>query len=170
MIHYTEQQRFTQPWLWAIILGMAAVFWHGAFRQLVRGEPWGTNPAGDIVLFLSWALAGLGFPLLFAYAHLRTEVRDDGIRVRFVPFHLRPRVWSWDRIARVEARDYSPFRDYGGWGIRIGPRGWAYNVSGSQGIELTFTAGHRILIGTRDPEGFMRAVEQARNEYRQRGA
>ncbi len=76
----------------------------------------------------------------------------------------------WDRIARVEARDYSPFRDYGGWGIRIGPRGWAYNVSGSQGIELTFTAGHRILIGTRDPEGFMRAVEQARNEYRQRGA
>jgi hypothetical protein len=162
MVWYVERQRFTQPWLWALILGMAAMVWHGAFRPLGRGEPWGTNPAGDIGLFIAWALAGLGIPLLFAYSHLRTEVRDDGIRVRFVPFHLRARVWGWDRIARVEALEYSPIRDYGGWGIRIGPRGWAYNVRGNQGVELTFTAGQRILIGTQDPDAFIRAVEQAR--------
>jgi hypothetical protein len=161
-IYFTEKQRFTQPWIWALVGGIAALIWYGAFRQLVQGEAWGTNPAGDTALLLSWLLAGVGLPALFAFGHLRTEVRDDGIAVRFVPFHLRPRVWTWERIAGIQAREYSPLREFGGWGIRIGPSGWAYNVKGSQGIELTFRAGHRTLIGTQDPEGFMRAVAAAR--------
>jgi hypothetical protein len=160
--YFIEKQRFNQPWIWALVVGLAALSWYGAFRQLVRGETWGANPAGDTSLFLVWLLAGVGLPALFAFGHLRTEVRDDGIAVRFVPFHLRARVWTWDRIERIVPREYSPFREFGGWGIRIGPSGWAYNVRGNQGIEVTFRAGHRILVGTQDPDGFMGAVERTR--------
>jgi hypothetical protein len=162
--YFAEKQHFNQLWLWALVGGMAALFWYGAYRQLVQGESWGTNPAGNLSLFLAWLLAGVALPALFAFGHLRTEVREDGIAVRFVPFHLRRRVWPWDRIEEVRPRQYSPLREFGGWGIRIGPSGWAYNVSGDRGIEVTFRLGHRILIGTQEPEAFMRAVERARRQ------
>jgi hypothetical protein len=161
MTYFVEKQRFTQPWLWALILALAALVSYGGFRQLVEGVPWGSKPASDAVLVAIWLLAAIALPALFAFGHLRTEVRKDGIRVRFVPFHLRPRTWAWETIRRVEAREYSPLREFGGWGIRVGFRGWAYNVKGNHGIEVTFRAGHRVLIGTQDPDGFMRAVEEA---------
>jgi hypothetical protein len=162
MTYFVERQRFTQPWLWGLLLGVAALFSYGAFRQLVQGVPWGTKPASDPVLFVVWLLTAVALPALFALSHLRTEVRTDGIRIRFFPFHVRPRVWTWETIAHVEAREYSPLGEFGGWGIRLGFRGWAYNVAGNQGIEITFRAGHRFLVGTQDPDGFMRAVDEAR--------
>lgn len=96
-----------------------------AREALVGGEPWGTNPTGDVSLFVAWLLAGLGFPLLFGWAHLRTGVDDDRIRVRFVPFHLRPRVWRWDRIARVPPTS-CPFAARCPFGARTGASSTAH--------------------------------------------
>ena len=40
---------------------------------------------------------------------------------------------------------------YYGWGIRLIPNGWLYNISGSDGIELKFGDKRRIIrIGTKD--------------------
>lgn len=39
-------------------------------------------------------------------------------------------------------------RDYGGWGIRYGRKGKAFNVFGSRGLQLEFTNGKRLLIGS----------------------
>ena len=40
---------------------------------------------------------------------------------------------------------------YYGWGIRLIPHGWLFNVSGSDGIELKFNNNQRIIrIGTKD--------------------
>lgn len=161
MIFYTEEQRFTQKWLWMLILGVAALFSYGSFRQLVLGQAWGSNPASDIVLFGSWVLAGVAIPALFWLGRLRTEVRADGIYVRFVPFHLRFRYWRFDEIERIEPKEYSPLGEYGGFGIRLGPSGWAYNVKGSNGVELLLKSKKRIMIGTQDLEGFMGGVRAA---------
>lgn len=45
-----------------------------------------------------------------------------------------------------------------GWGIRLTPHGWLYNVSGLDAVELQLVSGKRIRIGTDEPEDFSDAV------------
>lgn len=161
MTFYAERQRFTQKWLWALLLGIAATFSYGAYQQLVLGRPWGPGPAGDLVVVASWLLAAVALPALFVLARLRTEVRRSGVCVRFVPFHLRDRCWSFEEIERAEAREYPAMKEYGGWGIRRGPEGRAYNVKGRHGVQLVLRTGKRVLIGTQDPEGLVAAIRLA---------
>ena len=64
-----------------------------------------------------------------------------------------------DGIRSYEAITYSPLREYGGWGIRYGWNGKAYNVSGNQGIQLELSEGRRVLIGTQNPPQFLAALQ-----------
>jgi hypothetical protein len=47
-----------------------------------------------------------------------------------------------------------------GWGIRLTPRGWLFNVSGLDAVELTMTTGKHYRIGTYDPMGLARAIDR----------
>ncbi len=62
-------------------------------------------------------------------------------------------------IEKVEARTYKPLREYGGWGIRGLANHRAYNVSGSQGVELTLRDGRRILIGSQKAQELALAIQ-----------
>jgi hypothetical protein len=57
-------------------------------------------------------------------------------------------------LTKSYVRQYSPIAEYGGWGLRLGlfGKGQAYNVSGDKGLQLEFTTGQRLLIGTNKPE------------------
>jgi len=92
--------------------------------------------------------------ILFLLFKLETRIEKDGIYIRFFPFHLSPRKYSWDKIEKSYVRQYSPLREYGGWGIRFGlfGKGMAYNVSGDMGIQLVFKDGTKVLIGTNKPQ------------------
>lgn len=158
---FSERQRFTQWWMWLLLLGAVAPLWYGVYRQVVQGRPWGTNPAGDAALVGIWLIAGVGLPVFFAAMHLRTEVHADRICIRFFPLHLRYRCWSYEEIQSIDVREYSPLREYGGWGIRRGVKGWAYNVRGRIGVQLVLKSGKRILIGTQEPDAFLAAVQAA---------
>lgn len=48
---------------------------------------------------------------------------------------------------------------YWGWGIRWFGRGWLYNVSGLDAVELIFKNGKVLRIGTNDPDALLRFVE-----------
>lgn len=157
---FREVQRFRQPWLWIPIVAGAAWTTWALWRQVIHGLPVGSNPMGDTGLLLVWALCALGLPALFLVTHLRTEVRPDGVHLRFTPFHLRERFHPLETLAEAEAVTYSPIREYGGWGIRWGPKGWAYNVSGNRGVRLTFVDGRRLLVGSRKPEAFVDALQE----------
>ena len=41
---------------------------------------------------------------------------------------------------------------YYGWGIRLTPHGWLFNVSGLQAVEITSKSGKKYRIGTDQPE------------------
>ena len=45
-----------------------------------------------------------------------------------------------------------------GWGIRLIPHGWMWNVAGLDAVELQFRTGRRFRIGTDDPEGLAAAI------------
>jgi hypothetical protein len=49
-----------------------------------------------------------------------------------------------------------------GWGVRLTPHGWLWNVSGLDAVELEYTNGKRFRIGTDEPERLVEAINNAR--------
>lgn len=129
------------------------------YRQLLLGQPVGNQPMPDGVLAAVgplMILLGAALPVLFYKMALVTEVLPDGIDVRFIP--LARQFIPFGNIALCEVREYRPILEYGGWGIRYGFSGKAYNVSGNRGVQLTFTTGKRFLIGSQQPEQLAAAI------------
>jgi len=158
---YREVQYFRQLWLWAIIVASSLVSFWGVVWQIILGRPFGNNPAPDSVLIVIAVVIGLGLPLFFYLANLTIEVRDDGVYFRFFPLHFSFRRIGLEDITSFEARRYRPIRDYGGWGIRYGRGGKAYNVSGDRGVQLELARGGRILLGSQHPEEMAEAIRAA---------
>ena len=158
-VRFREEQRFHQPWLWLLILGLAALQWWGLVQQIVLGQPWGNRPAPDWMVVLLWVLIGIGLPLFFLYLRLIVTVTDESIDIRFRP--LTRRTIPITDVTHVEARTYAPLREYGGWGIR----GWggkrAYNVSGRRGVELTLVDGGKLMIGSQRANELAQAIAAA---------
>jgi len=147
-ILYSEKQRFRQWWIWVLILPTPMVCLWGMFQQIILGVPFGNAPANDLFLILIAVVFGLGLPLFIYKAGLDTEVTDREVRIRFRPIHRDWVRYDFDQIENVEVHIYNPIRDYGGWGIRYGRLGKAYNVSGNAGVLVTLKNGTRVLIGS----------------------
>lgn len=155
MVLFREVQRFTQSWLWIVILlslgGALFAIYQAQNSRAIRNAP-GAGPAITIMSILSVAVVGW-----ISQAKLITEVRSDALSVRF--FLLWPeRLIPWNEIASAEPVTYNPILDYGGWGVRFGRNGRAYNVKGSQGVQLVLTDGNRILVGSQQPDELARAI------------
>lgn len=157
---FCEVQRFRQIWLWLILAFAAAIFWFGFVQQIVFKVPFGTKPAPDIGLITIWLIVGVILPWFFYAVKLITLVKPDGIFFRFVPFHFSYCSIAFSDIQKCDIRSYHPIREYGGWGIRYGFHGKAYNVSGDIGIQFELKNGKKILIGTQKPEEFLHAIKE----------
>jgi len=158
---YREVQHFRQLLLWVLLLCIAGAAIYAIVEQLVLGKPFGDNPASDAVLIVIVVIFGFGFPLFFYLINLTTVVRGDGLYYRFFPMHLSFRKISFTNLKTYEVRTYSALREYGGWGIRWGLKGKAYNVSGNRGVQLELSNGERILIGSRRPDELAEALKLA---------
>ncbi|HTN18718.1 MAG TPA: hypothetical protein VL092_13595 [Chitinophagaceae bacterium] len=148
---FSEKQRFRQAWLWILLSGVTAFSIFGMVRQLYLGQPFGQKPLPDSGLIFSVLFLLLLNYLFFSF-RLETYIRTDGIYVRFFPFHIKFRQYTWDQLAQVYVRQYQPISEYGGWGLRGIGRNRALNVSGNKGIQLETLKGAKLLIGTNKPE------------------
>lgn len=150
---FTERQRFKQWWLWLILIGINGLFLFGVFKQIIIGQQFGDNPMSNAGLLIATGLT-IALTLLFINFRLDTTIKEDGIYVRFFPFHLKFKHYSWDSLAKSFVRQYSPLTEYGGWGLRLGlfGKGTAFNVSGDKGLQLEFTDNKKLLIGTNKPD------------------
>lgn len=157
--YYREIQQFRQIWIWLLLAILAGISWCGFIQQIIFGNPFGTNPASNLLMWFIWIAFGIGLPALFHYMKLIVEVGEEGILIRFSPLHSRFIRFEDMEIHKV--RKYHPIREYGGWGIRWGSKGWAYNVSGNKGVQLELTNGKRILIGSQNPEKLEQAIKKA---------
>jgi hypothetical protein len=160
-IIFKESQKFTQIWLWLIVFGIVAIFVWGIIQQIFFEIPFGNHPVSDQALWF-YGLIPLTIILLFFSLRLQTLVKRDGIYVRFSPFVIKYKRIKIGEIKSYEIRKYKPIKEYGGWGIKFGGRkvGKAYNVKGNIGMQLEFTNGKKLLIGTQKPDEFLRAVEK----------
>lgn len=150
-----------QTWIWIIVAIPIIFSWYGAYQQLLLRKPFGNNPAPDWIMYCLLLVFGILFPFFFYSMKLITEVRDDGAYIRFLPFHFSFKYIPFAAIRSYEVRTYSPIMDYGGWGIRYGLKGKAYNISGNRGVFFEFTEGQKVrklLIGSQIPEKLAEAV------------
>jgi hypothetical protein len=163
---YSETQRFTQGWLLVLVAAIVLFMLYAVFFQLILGEQLGSDPAPDWMLLILGLVFGVGLPLWFFWLRLVIVVDTDGLYYRFHGLHLRQHKIAWSDIRHFYPREYKPLREYGGWGIRIGLHGRAYNVKGNRGVQLVLTDGRKILFGTQDPERLTAAVESASGRSR----
>ena len=143
---FSESQRFRQSWMWLLIITINGLVSYKLYKQILQ-QTLNINtifPIG-IMLLVTFLLISL---------RLDTLIKEDGIYVRFFPFHLKYKHYNWNNIKQLYVRKYNPISEYGGWGIRYGlfGKGMAYNVSGNMGLQIVFNNDKKLLIGTKKPE------------------
>mgnify|MGYP003395170420 FL=1 len=102
------------------------------------------------------ALAVLVFSMIL-FGSLTVTVTPDTVRVWFGPGIIRK------AVPLQEIRDSRVVRNpwYYGWGVRLTPHGWLFNVSGFEAVELELASGSRLRIGTDEPSRLHEAVQRA---------
>jgi hypothetical protein len=94
---------------------------------------------------------------LISLSHLDVDVTDSEVTIAFR--HLWPtRRVAFGDIVGLEVKRYRPLIDYGGWGVRLGPAGWAYTTGGDVGVKIRLRKGLPVLIGSRHPEELEAAI------------
>ncbi len=167
-IYFEEIQHFRQPWIWILALPISIIgigfFVYLMYEQLVLGQPVGNRPMpNDTLIWFDplMLIILLSIPVLLYFSKLKIQIDDRAIHVHFNPFFKRQILL--EEITEWRARKYKPFLEYGGWGIRWGPGGKAYNVSGSWGVQLKFTNGKKLLIGSQRADEFAAAISRAKS-------
>jgi len=134
----------------ALGLGLALTLSVGA---LLLGTT-ASLPASLVVVTVSLVLLGA----LWLFHSLEVAVGEREVRVAFGPGLVRRRI----PLARIQSARAVRNPWYYGWGVRWIGRGWMFNVSGLDAVELALEGGRRFRIGTDDPQGLAAAVEAAR--------
>jgi hypothetical protein len=110
---------------------------------------------GEITMWTTGLLTGLvfsGIASLLTYVKMITQIRTDGIYVRFPPFQSSFSRYEWGNILDIYIREFDAIPEYGGWGIRFSPMGRGFILPGHTGIQIVLQDKSRILISTRMPE------------------
>lgn len=146
---FKEVQHFDQWWLWVLLIAALVVAVNPLifeYTATMQSRSNLTSIATSVLIILALFIS---FWFLFK---LETRIDEKGISFRFLPFHRKARIRSWDKIKSIAVRKYHPIREYGGWGYRIGLRKKrALNVKGNMGIQIVYKNGRHLLLGTQRP-------------------
>ena len=105
-----------------------------------------------ILLFILGVLA-LAF---VAFGSLTVQVTTTEVSVRFGPGWIRKRFPT----SAIETVSVVTNPWYYGWGLRWFVRGWLYNVSGFDAVELEMRDGRIYRIGTDEPNRLETAIRE----------
>jgi len=108
----------------------------------------------SILLRLLGLMFVMGVVLLFFY-RLTVSVDDYYVRAVFGIGVIGKRIPLGDIL---EVRPVTNPWWYG-WGIRLIPGGWMWNISGQQAIELRLKNGRKFRLGTDEPEALAQIIK-----------
>lgn len=101
------------------------------------------------------AVVGFLLLLMYLFGSLRVEIDATRLVASFGPGLIRRTIMVPEIIGVRAVRN--PW--YFGYGVRLTPYGWMFNVSGLDAVEVELTSGSRFRIGTDDPQGLVSAVQ-----------
>lgn len=142
---FEETQRFTQWWLWLLLVSVSLTTYRPIYSAISEDHPLDAGQWIGVII--------LAVVILFMFIiRLETRIDEKGVYVKFFPLVPKFKFYPWDEISTAVVRKYSPLMEYGGWGIRFGRNGKAYNIKGNKGLQLKFKNENALLIGTQKAE------------------
>ncbi len=94
---------------------------------------------------------------LLLFHSLAVEVDERWVHVAFGVGLIRRSI----PLERIASCDVVRTPWYFGWGVRYVFRGWMWNVSGFDAVELTYRSGGHFRIGTDDAASLAAAIDRA---------
>lgn len=163
---YKETQTFRGTLVWWLILVVSlpivGMFLWAFYQQLILGESWGTKPMSDMGLVVVGSLSLTVVGSVFALFHtmkLIVEIDEGALYYSFFPFVRTKHTVSKTQVENLQVRESNPILEFGGWGYRIGFfTSRAYNVKGKWGLQLVFTDGEKLFLGTQKPKELEQAI------------
>ena len=113
------------------------------------------NPVGIAVLFVLLLCFGL-------FWSLTVEVTQSDVVLKFGFGLIRKRFPLSSIVSARAVRN----KWYFGWGIRLLPKGWLYNVSGLDAVEIETKDASVHRLGTDQPSELLRAIKDALEPHR----
>lgn len=155
---FKEEQRFTQWWVWFILIGIISVFLMGNYSQFILKTPFGNNPMSNSGLLIVTVVLTL-LVVLFRFLTLKTIIDNNGIQYRFYPFEKKFHTIKWEDIESINVVKIRPIRDFGGWGIR----GNCYSVKGNKAIQIYLKNNTKLFIGTQKETQVQEVIKRYSN-------
>ena len=119
-------------------------------------------PSDPKMMAVLLVLALVMFLVMLLFHSLTVEVARGYLTIRFGVGLIRK---SW-LLKDIDAAEIVRNRWWYGWGIRLTPHGWLFNVSGSDAVQVRLENGKQVRIGTDEPEKLLRALESALQRFR----
>ena len=150
---FIENQRFTQWWVWAVMI-VPALIAVGTIIYFVAKLSLFSARLHMLLLTLAIPLA---VPALFFVMRLNIVLTSQHLTARFFP--MRRRIELSD-MTSFRAITYT-LRDFGGWGIKWARDGsLVLNVSGNRAIRINRRSGKSLILGTQRADDFAAALEE----------
>mgnify|MGYP001158176212 FL=1 len=145
-MHY----KHTQPGTllrWILGLSLITTFGMAIYFTTLPNLPewtWFSFGVAPIIIFLCAWLFG----------SLTVQIEDGELSHWFGPGFWKKSYQLVDIESATAVRNSWIF----GWGIRLTPHGWLYNVSGLDAVQIELRSGRKLRIGTDDPKGLVEAI------------
>jgi hypothetical protein len=139
MARYEHTQRGTVVQV-ALLAGAGICF---AAAQLASAPPF----VGPLILVVVAVSA-------YMFSSLTVRVSDRAVSWWFGPGVFRKEL----PLTEIKTAEVTRTRLLEGWGIHRTSRGWLYNVSGFDAVQITLHSGKRILLGTDEPDRLRSAI------------
>jgi len=137
--HHTQIGYFT-------IIALAIALLFSALLMAVIGFNWITFAA---LIIFSVCLA--------LFATLTVVIVDDVLEIRFGPGIIQKKF----SLTEIDSCQVVKNPWYYGWGIRMTPHGWLFNVSGFSAVEIKMKTGKKYRIGTDVPDELEQAIRES---------
>ncbi|WP_147464899.1 DUF6141 family protein [Halococcus sp. IIIV-5B] len=135
-ILFEEKQHMREPLIWASLLVIGVI-------SLLTG-------IGVVV--------PIAIAVVLYSVQLTTEVREDGVYVRFGPF---PRSYHKILFSEIEKCDIEKVGMMtGGLGVRWSSGVSAYTTNRGEGVKLSLKSGNPVIIGSRSAEQLSSVIEE----------
>ena len=150
MSRYHEEQHFHDMLMGLLVLAMIFVVFVTTVAVVF------SRPGDALLLAIAPAVVVL-VAALISLSHLDVDVTDQGVTIAFRYLWPTRRI-RFAEIIGLGVRRYNPLLEYGGWGVRLGPRGWGYMTTGNEGVQLRLRKGMPVLIGSARPRELEAAI------------